>query len=673
MTAQTAKRPLTAEDLYLLQIAFDPQISPDGTQIVFCVQRVDRASEKKFVSLWLVAADGSAAPRQITFGDQRDTRPRWSPDGRTIAFLSNRADEKQAQIYLLPVAGGEARPLSTMQGSFANIAWSPDGSRLLAQFRKKDAEAIAREQDEQARKLGVVARRITNLDYKSDGAGYLPQEKWHLWLIDAADGTAVQLTDGPYSEVEPAWSPDGTQIVFVSNRSDRPDQNPDAMELYSIAAAGGEMRRLASQPGIKIAPAFSPDGTQIAFLGRRRLRHIYQNFNLFVIPAEGGEAVDLSALHGLDVHLDTSTLVDTGSGAESSRPTWSRDGRLIYCQASEQGGQPILAIPTTAGIPVTRFLTDDGIVGSFTLDAAQQQMAFLWGTLRETGQIWVRDMAQEPARKLTEFNAGLLDEIAFGQITEAWVDSADGTPIHGWILTPPGFDPAQKTASILEIHGGPMSQYGRGFTHEFHLLAAQGYVVYWCNPRGSRGYGEAFAGAIYNNWGTVDYEDVTAWVDFIAAQPYIDTARMGVTGGSYGGYMTLTCIGRTDRFRAAVAQRVVSNLVSFYGSSDMNWSVERLVGMESFPWDDLNNYWRQSPMSRIGNATTPTLLIHSENDYRCPQEQAEQVFAALQRLGVDSELILFPEESHGLSRDGRTDRRIARLEHMLRWFKTYLT
>jgi dipeptidyl aminopeptidase/acylaminoacyl peptidase len=208
--------------------------------------------------------------------------------------------------------------------------------------------------------------------------------------------------------------------------------------------------------------------------------------------------------------------------------------------------------------------------------------------------------------------------------------------------------------------------------HEFYLLVAQGYVVYWCNPRGSQGYGEDFAAAIYNQWGTVDYEDIMAWADYMQQQPYIDPARMGVSGGSYGGYMTTLIIGRTHRFKAAVAQRLVSNFISFYGSSDMNWLTEALLGAEAPPWSDLQNYWQQSPISGIGQAATPMLIIHSESDYRCDREQGEQVFVALKRLGVDTEMILFPGESHGLSRNGRTDRRVQRLKHILRWFEKYL-
>jgi dipeptidyl aminopeptidase/acylaminoacyl peptidase len=275
------------------------------------------------------------------------------------------------------------------------------------------------------------------------------------------------------------------------------------------------------------------------------------------------------------------------------------------------------------------------------------------------------------ARTLTTVNRDWLAEIDHGTLEEVWFKAGDGYDLHGWILKPPGFDPSQTYPSILQIHGGPQMQYGNLYSHEFAYLAGQGYVVYWSNPRGGQGYGEEHAKSIFGQWGTVDYDDVMAWTDFMAQKPYIDPARMGVTGGSYGGYMTTLIIGRTDRFKAAVAQRVVSNFISFYGSSDLNWGLENLAGSPP-PWEDMAANWEQSPISAIGNAKTPTMVFHSEQDNRCDKEQGEQVFVALKRQGVDTELILFPGESHGLSRGGRTDRRIARLEHMLRWFDDYL-
>jgi acylaminoacyl-peptidase len=665
-----AKRPITAEDLYNLQIVSDPQISPDGKHVLFCVQNADEKTEKKHSNLWLVNAT-SGEPRQFTYGDQTDRHPRWSPAGHEIAFLSNRKNEKQEQIYLIPFDGGEARPLSDLKGSFAGFEWSPSGAQLLCQFRKKDEEALEREEDKQKKKLGIVARHITSLEYKANGVGYLPHEKWHIWTINAASGNAQQLTSGPYNETDPHWSPDGQQILFISNRSADPAQETDADDLYLIPASGGQMRLVETRYGRKLLASFSPDGQWVAYLGREQTGKFYQNSNLYIVPVAGGESRNLST--PFDLHLSTATLTDTGSGAPQTPPTWSNDGRFIFCQATERGTQPFLAFavdPQRAGS--TRVIGDAGIVGSFTLDAEQQKIAYLWGTLDRLGQVWLHEKQSSQSIPLSTLNNMILSTVDLGQIEEVTIEGPDGVDLDGWVLKPPGFDPAQKYPSILEIHGGPHSQYGRVFMHEFYFLAAAGYVVHWCNPRGSQGYGEAFSGAIFNEWGTVDFADIMAWTDYVQQQPYIDPTRMGIAGGSYGGYMTTLIISRSHRFKAAAAQRVVSNFISFYGSSDMNWLTEGLMGTEAPPWTDLENYWRQSPISYIGNATTPTLLIHSERDYRCDREQGEQVFVALKRLGVDTELILFPEEAHGLSRNGRTDRRIARLDHMKRWFEKYL-
>lgn len=677
--SHSEKRLITAEDLYKIELVSDPQISPDGQHVIFGVTRVDRKTEKKYTNLWLVASDGQSTARQFTYGDHNDTHPRWSPDGRSIAFLSNRKDEKQSQIYIIPLNGGEARPVSKMAGSFAGFVWSPDGRTFATQFRKKDPAAIEREKDEQKKKLGVVSRHITSLNYKGDGAGYLPEEKWHIWTIDAASGEATQLTEGDkFDEGQPQWTPDGRSLIFISNRDPQPDINWDQTELYripvrgsAIPAEGGEMEMIPSLEGRKFNHTISPDGNWIAYMGRKQKGHWYQNDCLYVVPTSGGDVRHLS--EGIDLHLSIVTLTDVGSGTAQTPPTWSKDGRTLYTMATEKGNQPLLAFSAEPGEPCyERVIDEPGLVGSFSLDDAQEKVAYLWGDMNGPAQVRVRDLTSGETKTLTDFNQAWLAEIETGEIEEVWFKSQDGTDLHGWIMTPPGFDPSQKYPSVLEIHGGPQTQYGRAFFHELHLLAAQGYVVYWSNPRGSQGYGEAFAGAIYNRWGTVDFEDVMAWADYVEKLPYIDTERMGVTGGSYGGYMTTLIIGKTHRFKAAVAQRVVSNFISFYGSSDMNIGAEYLFGAEKAPWDDLENYWRQSPIAYIGNAKTPTLLIHSEHDFRCDKEQGEQVFVALRKLGVDSELILFPEESHGLSRAGRTDRRIERLSHMIRWFATYL-
>lgn len=661
------KQPITAADLYRFQLVSDPQIAPDGRAILCCVQRVAQKTEKKFTNLWLVPADGRP-PRQFTFGDHNDSHPRWSPDGRAIALLSTRQDEKQAQIYLMPSDGGEARPLTELQGEFGSFSWSPDGRRLLLTFRQKDADAVEREADEQKKKLGVVARRITRLDYRMDGKGYAPQQRWHIWTVDADTGETAQLTDGDYDETEPCWSPDGRTILFISNRSPKPDITYDAAELYTIPAGGGDMQQIAAKYGRKSAPSFSPDGQWIAYLSQEQPGKFYQNASLYLLPAAGGEPRNLTAQ--FDLHLSSSTLNDIGGSPPQTRPTWTPDGRSILSQVTHRGDQPLFAFHLGDDARAQR-LTGAGVIGQFSQTADGGQLALFAANQSDPGQVALLDRETGGMQTLTQFNAWLA-EVDLGRIEEVTFPGGDGGDRQGWILTPPGFDPGQTYPTIIEIHGGPQTQYGRFFMHEFHYLAAQGYVVAWSNPRGGQGYGEAFAGAIHGRWGAVDYDDVMAWTDFVAALPTVDADRMGVTGGSYGGYMTSLIIGKTDRFQAAVSQRMVSNLISFYGSSDMNILSEHLFGQEAPPWEDVDSYWQHSPMRFIGNAVTPTLVIHSEQDLRCPHEQGEQLFVALRRMGIETEMVLFPDESHGLSRNGRTDRRIVRLEHMLRWFDKYL-
>lgn len=665
------KRPITAEDLYRIQTLSDSQLSPDGRHIICCVERVDRETEKKYTNLWLVPT-GNGRPRQFTYGNQKDHHPRWSPDGRTIAFLSNREDEKQEQIYLIPVDGGEARPLTGLKGNFGSIEWSPDRKQLVCEFRLKDKEAVEREEDKRKRELGVVARHITRLDYRLDGVGYLPQERWHIWTINARTGKAKQLTSGPtYDETMPRWSPDGREILFFSNRSQRPDIDTHLIDLYAIPAAGGALRKIETPAGPKSLASYSPDGRWIAYVGTLGDGDWWQNNNVWLVPADGSApAQNLTGVH--DIEVASETLTDTGN-RPLLPPAWSPDGRQLAFQVSRHGETRLCSLPL--GGRDLHTLVAGGVVGSFGFDADWNRLCYFHSSFMDLGQLWLQSLedgrpAPKPSHRLTDFNRWLR-RVDLGQIEEVWYKGQGGNDLQGWILKPPGFDESKQYPSILEIHGGPWAQYGNAFMHEFYFLAAHGYVVYFTNPRGGQGYGEDHSKAIHRTWGRADYADLMAWADHVAALPYIDPERMGVTGGSYGGYMTTWIIGHTNRFKAAVAQRVVSNAVSFWGSSDVGYLFEDTWN-DRPPYQDLDPYWEQSPIKYIGNAATPTLLIHSEQDFRCAQEQAEQVFIALRQQGVDTELVLFPESSHGLSRDGRTDRRIVRLNHILRWFEKYL-
>jgi dipeptidyl aminopeptidase/acylaminoacyl peptidase len=406
----------------------------------------------------------------------------------------------------------------------------------------------------------------------------------------------------------------------------------------------------------------------IAYFGTEGRKLWYKNQGLWIVPADGNsDAVNLTERY--DVHVSPSTINDIGS-PEIMPPTWSADGQKIYFPIMQHGRSKLCSI-TTDGEKFESIAGENGVVGSFTFNRDHSKLAYFMGKIDDPGQIYFKKGDSNKSKQISQFNKQLFQKLDLGEVEEVWIMGPDDNDIQGWILKPPGFDPNKQYPSILEIHGGPLTQYGELFMHEFYFLAASGYVVHFCNPRGGRGYGEDHAKAIHNNWGTADYQDLMAWTDFIGRLPYIDDQNMGVTGGSYGGYMTVWIIGHTDRFKAAVTQRCVSNFTSMWGSSDLNWVFQELLE-DKRPFEDIDKYWQHSPMKYIGNAKTPTLVIHSENDLRCPIEQGEQVFVALKSLGVESEMVRFPGEFHGLSRNGRTDRRIVRLNHILRWFDKYL-
>ena len=664
------KRPVTAEDLYKFEQITDLQLSPDGSRIIYTLQRVDREEEKRYTNLWMVNSEGRCTPRPFTVGKQNDTHPRWSPDGKTIAFLSNRDDEKTPQLYLIPADGGEARKLTDLKGRIRDFHWSPDGSKLLLEFIPYSEEEMRRLTDEKAKKRGIVYRHITRPFYKLDGMGFLPDERTHLWIVDATSGKAKALTSGEYDEWNAAWSPDGRQIIFVSNRSEDPDLYPDYESLYLIPAEGGEITEVPGLPvSSKRLPSFSPDGRMVAYIGQASVGQWWENPRLWVAPIDGSApARDLTGASDMEVGADV--INDMKGAMTTTRPTWSLDGRAIYVQVSHHGKSMLYRVEVADGT-MEPILAEKGVVGTFSFDREQRRMAYFFATMRDPGKLYLRDMRTGKSKKRSRTNQALLNRLELGEIEEVWFKGPDGNDLQGWIIKPPDFDPAKRYPSILEIHGGPLTQYGEFFMHEFFYLAAQGYVVYFCNPRGGRGYGEAHAKAIWGDWGSADYADLMAWTDYVEKLPYIDPQRMGVTGGSYGGYMTLWIIGHTDRFEAAVAQRVVSNFLSMWGSSDMNWVFQQVWGNKP-PWEAFETYWEHSPISHLGKATTPTRIIHSENDLRCPIEQGEQAFIALRVRGIPTDMIRFPDEPHGLSRTGRTDRRIARLRLIAEWMDRYL-
>ncbi|UCD94867.1 MAG: S9 family peptidase, partial [Candidatus Zixiibacteriota bacterium] len=516
-------------------------------------------------------------------------------------------------------------------------------------------------------------RHITRVFYRLDGMGFLPKDRFHIWKVDIAGGRTRQLTKGKYDEFQPAVSPDGKWIAFVSNRSKDPDVDYLRDDIFLIPSRGGKERRVPTPAGPIMAPTFSPDGRKIAYVGHAKPDDPWgvENFHVWTVGLRGRPAAK-DLISKFDRHADDSTIADIGEGFGVPPLFWSPDGKRIFFPSSDTGSTHIFYVPTKGGLP-TRITRKNCHIKAFDMNGRMKTIAAVYSDLST-----ITDLHLFPAihngdnqtEKLAAPNKKLLAEITMPSAREVWFKAHDGTELQGWLVTPPGFNRKRKYPAILEIHGGPRTQYGNTFFHEMNWLASKGYVVFYTNPRGGTGRGETFADAISGAWGEIDYLDCMAAADYLEKLSYINKNRLGVTGGSYGGYMTNWIVGHTNRFKAAVTQRSVVNLKSFFGSSDIGYSLNREFG--NHPWKDPEKYRKCSPLTYAGNIKTPLLIIHSESDLRCGIEQAEELFATLKLMRKKVEFVRFPEEPHGLSRHGRPDRRIARLEWILKWFDKYL-
>jgi dipeptidyl aminopeptidase/acylaminoacyl peptidase len=655
----TRRRFIAAEDLAKFRFVGDPQVSPDGRRVLYTVKVVD--GEKYQQHLWV-------EEEQYTLGKVTDILPRWSPDGRKIAFV--RTTDDDSQVWIMSITGGEPRPITQLPpGQFKALEWSPDGNRIAFVFHKDPAPELKKE------KKQPLLRHVTRLHYKEEGAGFLDAERDHVHVIWLAERRVVQLTEGDADDAMPAWSPDGLWIAFVSNRLPDADYRAQEIDLWVAASGGGEPRKLPKPAGPAFWPQWSPDGKQIAFLGHDKPESCWgaTNLHVWLVPASGAQpARDLLA--GFDRTCEDVVITDTkGAHGAGQKAVWSEDGREIYFLASDSGSCHLHGVTAAGGKP--RRLTNGSFeVMNFTY--AKGRFALSISDPQNIGDLYEFHPGGEPRRR-TRVNQALFDGLRLSTpepFDSAPAGLAQGKPFEGgpqaWLLKPPTFSAEKKYPLILYIHGGPRAMYGNAFFHEFQVLAAKGYLVLYPNPRGSQGYGEAFADAIKSDWGNLDYQDLMAAVDAAVKLPYVDASRLGVAGGSYGGYMTNWIVGHTDRFKAAVSERCVANLYSFYGTSDFGYEDFREFTHHAF--DDPEHYAKLSPVTYVKNIRTPLLLIHSEGDLRCPIEQAEQMYGMLKAMKREVEFLRFPEENHDLSRSGRPDRRLARLEFMLKWWEKHL-
>jgi dipeptidyl aminopeptidase/acylaminoacyl peptidase len=681
-------RKLTPEDLYAIKQVEDPRISPDGTRIAYVQTVIDRDTYEYLKTIWMVPVAGGE-PRQFTAGP-KDGAPRWSPDGQHLAFLRvpagagkpkslaerDRGDDKP-QLYMIAADGGEARRLTHLREGASPAVWSPDGATLLFAAETGTPDDAAAEDAAIEGKNVPRVRSIEQLFHRFDGHGYTYERRAHLFTLPATGGEPRQITDGDWNDESPAWSPDGQRIAFASDRTPERWRFP-ASQVWVMDAAGGEPRRLTSEALGAASPEWSPDGQRIAFLASPR-RGATGHTDLYIVAAEGPADSERLLTGDFTPVCSDRCIDDQRAGHDLGHLQWSPDGAAIYFLASLRGETQLYAArPGDSDLLPYSVTQGHHHIYGFTLDQDRRTLALAISDPLIPGDLYTQSVpaggptAEEATpRRLSSVNDALLAEVALAMPTEFAFTGADDWGLQGWVMRPADASDHDTLPVILEIHGGPAYMYGWSFFFEFQVLAARGYAVVYSNPRGSTGYGRVFCNAVSFDWGGKDYEDIMAGLDAALTRGGLDGSRLGVTGGSYGGYMTNWIVGHTDRFKAAVTMRCVSNFATMFGMSDIGYALA-LDEVGGTPWEDLDTLMRHSPITYAGNITTPLLILHSDQDLRCPLGEAQQLYAALKYRDQPTKLVIFEGQSHDLSRNGHPRSRVRRLHEIGDWFARYI-
>jgi dipeptidyl aminopeptidase/acylaminoacyl peptidase len=712
---ETKRRGITPEDYFAFEFLGDPQLSPDGKRVAYVVTTVDQKQNRRVSQVWVVATDGSSTPRQFTASLQSSNTPRWSPDGRTLAFLSARPDAASSspssnsassnssttsstaspspqsspspsvpgatqtplpssspagsppspttpgvssaqatasvpetprtQIYLLTLDGGEARRVTNLKNGVASFQWSPDGTRFVLLSRTGRSDARAPSSD---------VRHYKHPSYKFNDTGWFDDKRSHVFIADVASGNARQITSGDeWNDTDPQWSPDGRKIAFVSDRTGHAFDESRNTDVWVINADGtGALTKISDHDEEDAAPRWSPDGKWIAFTGAL---HERDHPKIWLTPSTGGSPSRLAA-RALD--LIPSNL------------TWAERGRAIFFETGVRGEYQLFRVDVASG-EVRQVTRGARAVHNVDIDDAAREMAYTANDFKHLDDLYVADLAGGNERQLTHLNQRLWSQLQLQDVERFTYKGADGWDVDGFIVKPAGWQEGKKYPLILSVHGGPAGQYGVDWYQEFQVYAARGYAVLFTNPRGSTGYGQKFERGIEGEWGGKDYTDVMNGVEAaLKRYAWIDRDRLGVTGGSYGGFMTNWIVGHTNVFKAAVTLRSVSDFISDEGTRDGAYGHAPDFGGDLFEKFDL--YWDRSPLKYARNVKTPILVLHSDNDYRVPLEQGEQWFRALQHFGVTSELVIFPRENHNLTRTGEPKHLVESMNWQLYWFDRYL-
>jgi dipeptidyl aminopeptidase/acylaminoacyl peptidase len=638
--AQTGKRGVTPEDYFLFENITDARISPDGRLVAYVVTSVDQKANRCRSSIWLASLDGRMA-RQFTTGTSARA-PRWSPDGQLLAFLSTRAEGEaaKAQVHTLSMNGGEAVRVTNLADGVEAFAWSPDGTRLACISKTEMSGAKPSKSD---------VRHYFSITYKFNDTGWFDSRRGHIFIVDAKSGASRRITSGAErNDSDPQWSPDGTRLAFAAEETDKPLLESGG--IYAVATNGGELARISDLPGLYRLPRWSPDGRRIAFSGSQNDAEMPK---IRISPAAGGKSVLASSEFDL-----SATDLD-----------WPIAGDL-YFEAGTRGQAHLFRIDLKSQ-KIAQITTGERAIHHAQLHEKARAMVYVANDSKHLDDLYVSDLEGRNERRLTRLNAALWDKLDLQDVERVPYRSVDGLPIDGFFLKPLGWQPGRSYPMVLVIHGGPASMYGIDWFHEFQVYAARGWAVFYANPRGSSGYGEKFQRAVEKEWGGKAYEDLMRGVDVVLEKySWIDRERLGVTGGSYGGFMTNWIVGHTRRFKAAVTLRSISNFISDEGTRDAAYGHARDFGGHLF--DNFEFYWNSSPLKYARNVTTPTLILHSDNDYRVPLEQGEQWFRALKHFGVTTELVIFPRENHNLTRNGEPKHLVESLNWQIYWFDRFL-
>ena len=649
-------RTLQKDDLFQLQFLNGGRLSPDASQVIYCLKQIDAAKERELSAIHLLDLP-SGAVRSMTSGTARDSSPQFAPDGSAIAFVSDRSGEPQ--LYRLPIDGGEAQQLTEFKYGVGGFAWSPDGSRIA--FTAKP------QTDEQQPDLSKQPYRLDRTVYRFDAIGYLDQQVHNVFVLELAEGETRQLTDDRCHSSNPRWSPDGTQILC--DAAMQPHSAHSLMSALTLidAASGKQHHPLPANWGFATRASFTPDGQRIVFIGRPLDgKPIGTKSDLYVLHLASGQLENRSA--GLAVGVGGRLSLDMPvSGLSSWNVLVADDGAAAYATVQSGGTNHICRIALQGAENYAPLTAGECAVSP--LDLQGQRLLYAQTTLNSPPDLHITDLPAGTSRQLSRLNADFLEPIHLPETVRLLWESVDGVQVEGWYMKPPGGTAPYPT--ILYIHGGPHAAYGCGFHFDFQMLAGAGYGVLFINHRASTGYGDGFSTAIKGDWGNLDYQDLMSGVDYAIASGLADAQRLGVCGTSGGGNLSCWIVGQTDRFKAAIPQNPVTNWRSFYGTSDIGiyFAVEQMGG---HPHEIPETYEKCSPITYAHRCKTPTLLVQSELDWRCPAEQSEQFYAVLKANGCIVEMLRQPGGSHGASISGAVNLRQAHNEAMLEWFARYV-